>query len=1545
MWLAIMLVLASCIAPPEKGKINLDGEEINASKTAEETIPPPVPGTLVINTPANNSYLPLNRELSFTGECSPKERALIVQTVDVKAVFVCPVENQNGDNLSNSVTIPSSVPDGTYTLSFLFGPEDNRQIVERTFIIDTQPPTAFISSPSNGSTINFSDISTFTVSGTCTSQDGTDVVLTPSQGSAQTVQCNSNTFTSSNFNLSGATDGEITFTTTATDLAGNTSSPSTVTFNLDKTPPVLAFTNPDPSATPPLLIHTGNHTSVRLTGTCDTPGITVEITGGSYFNESAVCSTGSSPYIWSKFLDFSGYNNGVGVNQDFIINIDSTDFAGNDAVQKSLTVRLENDTDPITISAPTQGFLVNNSNKASVSVSGTCIYDKATYPNSSVSLSGAGITTTSFDCNTNSWTGTLDMSNAIDNDNYVLTATHTDGNNSYSKEVLIQLDVNAPTLSVTSPLSSPKPYVNFNNQSTFAISGECSEAAQNITISGDVAASSPTCNGTNWNAQLDFSDSGILEGNISISLLINDVAGNSTSINYELIKDITRPTASFTTPSDQTHFKQTITLQGECSEQNKEVKITTPGLDPLIATCDLASTPKWSLINADFSSLDDGAIVLELEHIDSAGNETTSQVLNLTKDNIAPVVTIDSQDGLMVNAIEVSNFDISGTCVGAQDGQLIDLKIAGLSFDPTCTNEAWNDQVDLSSLDDGSYFIRAKVSDLAGNTSSEVSDSIILDTEAPVITFDSPAADSYIHLGNHDAFTLSGTCSEADLTITITGGDSVETTCSSSSPYIWSTNIDLSDYGSTVTDEVITINIDTQDVAGNAATQLTKTFKLTNTVPTLTITAPLADAYVNLSNKSTFAISGTCSFDWSDVVVSGDGLTNKIIDCNLGNWSDTLDLSGLDDTNNPTDLTLSFVHGPTNNTVSQDIPIKYDYTSPTLSVTDPAQFPTPAINLSNQNSFALSGDCSEEGQTITLSGDLPASTTTTCNTGDTWSLNIDFSTASTPASGTISIDIDMSDLAGNPATKVNYILNKDVTSPSLAFTSPNDNSYINENNYNSMTFQGNCSEEGQTITLDGADNSPLTATCFTANTPQWQISGADFTSLAEAAFTVTAQHSDTAGNPISAVLNLTKDITDPSLAITGSDGPLVSSSEANNFSINGSCDEDGLPITIDISTVNASVDCAGTTWSTNIDISALPDGEYAVDASFSDLAGNTTSASDTITLDKVGPTLLFATPSDGSNIGPGVYKSFPVKGTCSEPNINVTIDGDNNGIATAICHAPLIVLVNETGVDFTNETHDSLTSVVNDIALLPAGSDSDEIYFAKNVTFRDVTVDVSTVGVGDYTLSWQYWDGSTWQNLSVTDNTNNFKTAGSNTVTFTAPGDWATTIVDSQGPYYYIRAVVDSGTRDTLPLAAKIYNTDGSAPYQWAVNLNFSNYESPRVTNQSVTMTTSGNDEAGNTSPGDSRTFNLTTFAQLAVIEPIENGYVNIQNQSNFNVSGICSSAGSAVDITEPDSTIVSVGCNANLEWSGTLNLTEITDGASDTITFVHLSENQNVTS
>ncbi|MFZ9002254.1 MAG: hypothetical protein ACO20H_13185, partial [Bacteriovoracaceae bacterium] len=87
MWLAIMLVLASCIAPPEKGKINLDGEEINASKTAEETIPPPVPGTLVINTPANNSYLPLNRELSFTGECSPKERALIVQTVDVKAVF------------------------------------------------------------------------------------------------------------------------------------------------------------------------------------------------------------------------------------------------------------------------------------------------------------------------------------------------------------------------------------------------------------------------------------------------------------------------------------------------------------------------------------------------------------------------------------------------------------------------------------------------------------------------------------------------------------------------------------------------------------------------------------------------------------------------------------------------------------------------------------------------------------------------------------------------------------------------------------------------------------------------------------------------------------------------------------------------------------------------------------------------------------------------------------------------------------------------------------------------------------------------------------------------------------------------------------------------------------------------------------------------------------------------------------------------------------------------------------------------------------------
>ncbi|MDH5581991.1 MAG: hypothetical protein OEY33_08785, partial [Bdellovibrionales bacterium] len=68
--MAIMLLVVSCITPPEKGEINLDGEIIDEAKSTGEDAPAPIPGEITINTPTEGSYLPLNSEINVKGTCS-----------------------------------------------------------------------------------------------------------------------------------------------------------------------------------------------------------------------------------------------------------------------------------------------------------------------------------------------------------------------------------------------------------------------------------------------------------------------------------------------------------------------------------------------------------------------------------------------------------------------------------------------------------------------------------------------------------------------------------------------------------------------------------------------------------------------------------------------------------------------------------------------------------------------------------------------------------------------------------------------------------------------------------------------------------------------------------------------------------------------------------------------------------------------------------------------------------------------------------------------------------------------------------------------------------------------------------------------------------------------------------------------------------------------------------------------------------------------------------------------------------------------------------
>ena len=124
---------------------------------------------------------------------------------------------------------------------------------------------------------------------------------------------------------------------------------------------------------------------------------------------------------------------------------------------------------------------------------------------------------------------------------------------------------------------------------------------------------------------------------------------------------------------------------------------------------------------------------------------------------------------------------------------------------------------------------------------------------------------------------------------------------------------------------------------------------------------------------------------------------------------------------------------------------------------------------------------------------------------------------------------------------------------------------------------------------------------------------------------------------------------------------------------------------------------------------------------------------------------------------------------------------------------------------FTDETADINNATINDVALPPiqATTAGDCIYIGEDAKFGRWRLKYDTAGVYSGTIVWEYWNGA-WVTLTVTDPTSGFTAAaGTYNITWTAPGDWATTAVDGVTKYW-IRARCSAITSvTTAPLGSQ----------------------------------------------------------------------------------------------------------------------------------------------
>lgn len=109
------------------------------------------------------------------------------------------------------------------------------------------------------------------------------------------------------------------------------------------------------------------------------------------------------------------------------------------------------------------------------------------------------------------------------------------------------------------------------------------------------------------------------------------------------------------------------------------------------------------------------------------------------------------------------------------------------------------------------------------------------------------------------------------------------------------------------------------------------------------------------------------------------------------------------------------------------------------------------------------------------------------------------------------------------------------------------------------------------------------------------------------------------------------------------------------------------------------------------------------------------------------------------------------------------------------------------GSTYTDDTTEAGTDNGTQFALME--DTSSYLYIGHSTTYSGFAFAFQTRGSG-YTLEFQYWNGSSWTDLTYSgntfvDNTSDFESDG--LVNFSIPGDWATTTVNAVASKYWIR--------------------------------------------------------------------------------------------------------------------------------------------------------------
>ena len=552
--------------------------------------------------------------------------------------------------------------------------------------------------------------------------------------------------------------------------------PDTSSVFVDSINPILTIISPQNAIF-------NNYTTYSLNGVCSETGNTVNVDFGSLSN-SAVCSAGT----WSiASWNVSGEPDSASVTiTATILDNAGNNFSTNTNVMKDIIVPT------VSISSPLDSAIINSTDDSSTyAISGNCseVSQVVNIQFDTVDASSQS----SLTCNGTTFSGTVSTL-PLAQGAHTLTAIISDvaGNEVTSSTINLTKDSIIPTISITTPATSS--FINIANDSAaFAVNGNCSESGQIVDLLIDgVSAPSQVgfnCNGTSFSGT--FSSTSLGQTTFSFTAQIDDINGNSaTSAANSVSKDTTAPNVAITTPANSTVINATAdsasySVSGTCDESGVTVTIQVDGAN---ASSPVALACNGTNFGGTISTLpiSEGAHIFTAIITDSAGNETTSGSINITKATTLPTVAMSSPiTSSFINiANSISTFPVSGTCDTA--GQTVDIQIngssAGSQVGLNCNGTNFSGTIDVTSLAQGAHSLTADLTDTNGNLGTSSAVSVTKDTIAPTISSVTTANSGILETGDLLTYTLSlsesvSITSGVRVSITI-GASSLFSTCS-----------------------------------------------------------------------------------------------------------------------------------------------------------------------------------------------------------------------------------------------------------------------------------------------------------------------------------------------------------------------------------------------------------------------------------------------------------------------------------------------------------------------------------------------------------------------------------------------------------------------------------------------------------------------------------------------------------------------------------------------------------------------------------------------